>query len=302
MAPPPRLCTVLHGTSKVISFLVGTSSARRQALLLHRLGPEGRRIFDALPQPTPSPLAATAAGKAGKSSKPDRPDPYDASLLTLTRHFAARCNVRVERKRFRECRQLCGEPAADFALTLQELSADCNIAAQADENMCDQLLLEGDTLTFHRAVEIAQLREQSARESELLQTLSVASRRKLHGDGSQPDGTVEGAVILTAAHADRPSRNSGSVVPHSGSNGPAACGNCGTSTCDLSRCPARVVVPASDADAAVIISESVDAPVTTEGEVQLESMKWCRTRMQRASLAFFPSTPTSVQESTLTSE
>ncbi|KAG0444825.1 hypothetical protein HPB47_013339 [Ixodes persulcatus] len=256
MAPPPRLCTVLNGTRKVILFLVGTSSgrclvftpsaavrpgtqlatrmditgtaqsppflatpatparppARRQALLLHRLGPEGLRIFGALPQPTSSPPAAAAAGEAGKSSKPDRPDSYDAALLTLTRHFAARCNVRVERQRFRECRQLSGKPAVEFALALLELSAYCNVAAQADENMCDEfvavitwprlrerLLLEGDTLTFDPTVEIAQLREQSARESEAL-------ANPLHGDGSQPDATVEGAVILTAGHAVRRAR------------------------------------------------------------------------------------------------
>ncbi|KAG0425013.1 hypothetical protein HPB47_027794 [Ixodes persulcatus] len=64
----------------------------------------------------------------------------------------------------------------------------------------------------------------------------------------------------------------------------------------------HVVVTASDADAAAISSKFVDAPVTTEGEVQLEFMKLCRTRMQRASSAFFTFTPTSVQESTLTCE
>ncbi|CAN8011053.1 unnamed protein product, partial [Ixodes pacificus] len=190
--PPPFLAT--PGTPAVPwsrwlrlfeNFLLASGTnelppARRQALLLHCLGPEGQRIFDALPQPTPSPPAAAAADEAGKS-KPDKPDPYDAAILTLTRHFAARCNVRVERQRFRERRQLSGEQAADFALALCELSASCNFAAQADENMCDQfvagitcprlrerLFLEGDTLTFDRAVEIAQLREQAARESEAL--------------------------------------------------------------------------------------------------------------------------------------
>ncbi|CAN8002407.1 unnamed protein product, partial [Ixodes pacificus] len=155
--------------------------ACRQALLLHCLGPEGQRIFDTLPQPTPSPPAVAAADEAGKRSKPDKLDPYNDALLTLKRHFAARCNVRVERQRFRKRCQFSGEPAADFALVLRELSAYCNFAAQADENMCDQFVagatcprlcerlhLEGDMLTFDRAVEIAQLREQAARESESL--------------------------------------------------------------------------------------------------------------------------------------
>ncbi|KAM7300305.1 uncharacterized protein ISCGN_020869 [Ixodes scapularis] len=236
--------------------------ARRQALLLHCLGPEGQRIFDAPPQPTPnSPAAAATADEAGKSSRPDKPDPYDAAILTLTRHFAARCNVRVERQRFRERRQLSGEPAADFALALRELSASCNFAAQADENMCDQfvagvtcprlrerLLLEGDTLTFDRAVEIAQLREQAARESEALanpirRVTSQAPRgRKLtrrNGRGSRRSDSRSRGSPCTRPSRTPASRNSASVVPYSGPNGSAACGNCGTSACDSSRCPAR---------------------------------------------------------------
>ncbi|KAM7304487.1 uncharacterized protein LOC121837566 [Ixodes scapularis] len=107
--PPPFLAT--PGTPAVPwsrwlrlfeNFLLASGAnelppARRQALLLHRLGPEGQRIFDALPQPTPnSPAAAATADEAGKSSRPDKPNPYDAAILTLTRHFAARCNVWVE--------------------------------------------------------------------------------------------------------------------------------------------------------------------------------------------------------------
>ncbi|KAG0432650.1 hypothetical protein HPB47_020643 [Ixodes persulcatus] len=103
---------------------------------MHCLGPEGQCILNALPQPTPSPpAAAAAADEAGKSSKPDEPDPYDDALLALTRHFAVRSNVRVDRQWFRERRQLSGEPAVDFALALRELSVSCNFAAQADENM-----------------------------------------------------------------------------------------------------------------------------------------------------------------------
>ncbi|EEC04970.1 hypothetical protein IscW_ISCW018271 [Ixodes scapularis] len=135
--PPPFLAT--SGTPAVLwsrclrlieNFLLASGAnelppARRQALLLHCLGPAGQRIFDALPQPTPSPPAAAAADEAGKFSKPDKPDPYDDALLTLTRHFAARCNVRVERQRFRERRQLSGEPAADFPFR----SANCQRSA-----------------------------------------------------------------------------------------------------------------------------------------------------------------------------
>ncbi|KAH6938610.1 hypothetical protein HPB50_011050 [Hyalomma asiaticum] len=66
------------------------------------------------------------------------------------------------------------ESIPDFALALRELAASCNFAEQASDNMCDQfitgvaspqlpsrLLLEGDTLTFDRAVEIALLSERA---------------------------------------------------------------------------------------------------------------------------------------------
>ncbi|XP_049520592.1 retrovirus-related Pol polyprotein from transposon opus [Dermacentor silvarum] len=176
------------------------SAARRRALLLHCLGPEGQRIFDALPPPPPSnapdhppahpsagtaplqtvtPSATTAAVGTTEIKQADAelaqpPDEYDAAVQALARHFSATCNVRVERHRFRDRRQLHGEPISEFALAFRELASSCNFAAQADTNLCDQfvagvtcprlrerLLLEGDALTFDRAVEIALLREQN---------------------------------------------------------------------------------------------------------------------------------------------
>lgn len=92
----------------------------------------------------------------------------------LTRHFAAPCNIRLQHHRFRERRQLQGEPITDFAIALRELAALCDFATQADKNMCEQfvaivtcpllrerLLLEGDKLTFDHAVQIALLRERT---------------------------------------------------------------------------------------------------------------------------------------------
>lgn len=64
----------------------------------------------------------------------------------------------------------------------------------------------------------------------------------------------------------------------------------------------HVVVLASGANAAAISITSVDTPITTEGEVQLEFLKCCQTRMQRTSSAFFPSILTSIQVSMLMSE
>ncbi|KAH7970423.1 hypothetical protein HPB49_006726 [Dermacentor silvarum] len=102
------------------------SAARRRALLLHCLGPEGQRIFDALPPPPPSnapdhppahpsagtapfqtvtPSATTAAVGTTEIKQADAelaqpPDEYDAAVQALARHFSATCNVRVERHRF----------------------------------------------------------------------------------------------------------------------------------------------------------------------------------------------------------
>lgn len=239
------------------------SPPRRRALLLHCLGPEGQRIYDALPQPRP-PAAATAAtskeaDKSSKSEQPEQPDPYDLALQILTSHFATRCNVRVERQRFRERRQLPGEPVRDFALALRELAASCNFAAQADESLCDQfvagvtcprlrerLLLEGDALTFDRAVEIAQLRERAARESEDLVnpvrrvTSQKPRGRKPTGHGARgtrrADSRSRGSPRPSARTPA--SRNANSVVPYSAPNDSASCRNCG-SRCDPSRCPAR---------------------------------------------------------------
>ncbi|KAH7944910.1 hypothetical protein HPB49_001691 [Dermacentor silvarum] len=91
---------------------------------------------------------------------------YDVALEMLTRHFAAPCNIRLQRHRFCERRQLQGEPITDFAIALRELAALCDFATQADENMCEQLLLQDDKLTFDHAVQIALLRGRTQREPE----------------------------------------------------------------------------------------------------------------------------------------
>lgn len=205
----------LFETFILVSGATELSAQRRRALLLHCLGTEGQRIFDALPQSAlqtkleqPSIAAvstshaavvteitatagtqlrvaavstsyaaavtetATTAGTQtlpydGTADAPRLPDEYDVAPEMLTRHFAASCNIRLQRHRFRERRQLQGEPITDFAIALPNLAALCNFATQADENMCEQfvagitcprlrerLLLEGDKLTFNHAVQI----------------------------------------------------------------------------------------------------------------------------------------------------
>ncbi|XP_049271184.1 uncharacterized protein K02A2.6-like [Rhipicephalus sanguineus] len=110
------------------NFLLASGAAdlpapRRRALLLHCLGPEGQRIFDALPPtptapqlPTTEPLAAaaTSTGEVKDRGVPSKqeaaatslPDVYDAAREILERHFAGARNIRLERHHFRERRQL----------------------------------------------------------------------------------------------------------------------------------------------------------------------------------------------------
>ncbi|XP_077564735.1 uncharacterized protein LOC144180229 [Haemaphysalis longicornis] len=265
------------------------SAARRRALLLHCLGPEGQRIFDALPPPPPpnapdhppahpsagtaplqtvTPSATTAAVGTTEIKQADAelaqpPDEYDAAVQALARHFSATCNVRVERHRFRDRRQLHGEPISEFALALRELASSCNFAAQADTNLCDQfvagvtcprlrerLLLEGDALTFDRAVEIALLREQVQRESEALGTAPVDRVVPQHNRGRNPAGRRR--HVRQSSSTDRRSTPSSSrsgfvrppapeiasaIVPYSVNTN--VCGNCGAQNCQPSACAAR---------------------------------------------------------------
>ncbi|KAH9359682.1 hypothetical protein HPB48_015882 [Haemaphysalis longicornis] len=130
---------------------------------LHCLGTEGQRIFDALPPSTTQTKAELTSAAPGVTPTPDaaagiigttaatgtqdgtlepraHPDEYDVAVEMLSKHFAAPCNVRLQRHRFRERRQLQGEPITDFAVALRELAALCNFATQADENLCEQFV------------------------------------------------------------------------------------------------------------------------------------------------------------------
>ncbi|KAH7971956.1 hypothetical protein HPB52_004387 [Rhipicephalus sanguineus] len=79
--------------------------ARRKAILLHCLGPEGQRIYQTLPagstaatQPVPS--AAALVVKDGDKSAAATSDEYETALVALRHHFSTSCNVVVERHRF----------------------------------------------------------------------------------------------------------------------------------------------------------------------------------------------------------
>ncbi|KAL1420155.1 hypothetical protein MTO96_004579 [Rhipicephalus appendiculatus] len=269
------------------NFLLASGAAdlpapRRRALLLHCLGPEGQRIFDALPTtptapqlPTTEPLAAAATSTGevkdrGVASKQEAAatslsDVYDAAREILERHFAGARNIRLERHHFRERRQLHGESIPDFAFALRELAASCEFAEQAKDNMCDQfvtgvaspqlrsrLLLEGDTLTFDRAVEIALLSERAQLQSEASSN-SVECITRQHPcqyDASERS-THDSRRYSNEA---RPLYQSRPSLPHARqtsspssvtdaadvqySKNMQAC-NCGTRHCEPTACPAR---------------------------------------------------------------
>ncbi|KAH9376429.1 hypothetical protein HPB48_020089 [Haemaphysalis longicornis] len=164
------------------------SATRRCALLLDNLGPEGQPIFDAPKVPPRRRLhlqTLTGSRRRNRQRLPRAPlaasarELYDVVVDTLGKYFTATVNLPVERHQFCERRQLSGESVAEFALALRKVAAPCNFADTADDNLCEQfvagvtcpnlrerLLLEGDSLTLDRAVEIAKLREETRQEAE----------------------------------------------------------------------------------------------------------------------------------------
>ncbi|KAL3186157.1 hypothetical protein MRX96_027894 [Rhipicephalus microplus] len=105
-------------------------ATRRRALLLHCLGPEGQRIFDALPAPPPPqpPLSTEATEKqmSAHTAAASPPDPYDVAVDTLAHYFTATVNVRVERHHFRERRQLSGKELRCLHTVVRRTSASAS--------------------------------------------------------------------------------------------------------------------------------------------------------------------------------
>lgn len=60
---------------------------------------------------------------------------YDVAGEMLTRHFAPPSNVGLQCHRFREHRQLQGEPITDFIVAFRELAALRNFATEADKSV-----------------------------------------------------------------------------------------------------------------------------------------------------------------------
>ncbi|XP_049274300.1 uncharacterized protein LOC119403484 [Rhipicephalus sanguineus] len=199
----------------VVSGAAEFTPARRKAILLHCLGPEGQRIYQTLPAGStaaapPVPSAAALAVKDGDKSAAATSDEYDTALVALRHHFSTTCNVVVERHRFHRRRQHSGESVHDFVAALRELASHCSFVSQDDalrdqivagiasNRVRERLLLEGPSLSFEGSVRIALQFEQAAEElkefSPLVDKVSMQRRRK------KPLHSSQKSISQPAAH------------------------------------------------------------------------------------------------------
>ena len=145
--------------------LDAASDARKRALLIHCLGQEGQRIFHALP---------------------NNGSTYDTATTASATHFKPRESILPHRLNFRRRSQLPGETVVVFVQSLRELAAKCNFGALTDEFIRDhliektlsarvreRLLLEPDSLTLDRAVELAVQVEGALRDAGRLASSSL---------------------------------------------------------------------------------------------------------------------------------
>lgn len=156
---------------------------RRKAILLNALGLEGQRIYYSL-----APLTASELINVHMKTEPDS-DVFDEAISLLDKHFATSVNELMERHRFRQRRQLPGEPFEAYAAALRELAASCDFGDQMEKAVRDQLLegstsqqirerllFEGTSLTLSRAVELGKHIEQTRHELKELSADSVVQR------------------------------------------------------------------------------------------------------------------------------
>ena len=173
---------------------------RRQALLLHCVGQEARRLFRAeCPSGTPG-QGGTEPKQEG--SVTETKPLVDATIAILGRLFEKKADVITERVRFRKCTQ--GQaPVRTFLANLRECSQRCAFGALEDEMIRDQFL-EGCSL--------ARLRERLCREDELtlsrLETIALAEDQACERQQTMkhllpPAGGSQPAPVEVAATATR---------------------------------------------------------------------------------------------------
>ncbi|XP_077548043.1 uncharacterized protein LOC144160724 [Haemaphysalis longicornis] len=178
---------------------------RRKAILLHCLGAEGQRIYRTLP------AGSSAADRAvqEKQEKPPAPatDEYESALIALRQQFSTSWNVVVERHRLYRRSQHAGDSFHDSVAGLRELGSHCSFASQDDalrdrfvagvasNRARERLLLEGSSLSFESAVQIALQFEQAAEElkefSASVEPVSMAA----HGTPPSCPGFPRGARV-----------------------------------------------------------------------------------------------------------
>ena len=132
---------------------------RKRAILVHCLGTEGQRIFNALSDT----------------------DSYNAAVNALKGQFGKSKSVILQRYQFRKREQHSGESLIEYVATLKALASGCNFGALSDEMIRDQLiektncqrirerlLMESDDLTLQKAMQIACQVESAMQESHLM--------------------------------------------------------------------------------------------------------------------------------------
>ena len=218
---------------------------RREALLLHCVGQEARRLYFAATNPAQGTAAtaaqggaaevevtadATASGGVKTEDTSTTADPIAAISVVFLRLFPERRAIHTERMLFRRCYQQDRSPAV-YLTELQELSSRCAFGALQEQLICEQFL-EGcrndklrerlcrePALTLSRILEVAEELE------------VAAERHRLVGGG--------------AATAHRPSSTSqleiaAVTAPRQGAAGASQCFSCGgPHRAADSCCPAR---------------------------------------------------------------
>ncbi|XP_065298544.1 uncharacterized protein [Dermacentor albipictus] len=200
----------------------------RKAILLHCLGAEGQRIYQALHAGTSAaaPAAPSAATLADDKSVAAPPDEYDSALAALRHQFSTSRNVIIERHRFHRRSQHKGESVHDFVAALRELASHCSFASQ-DDALRDQFvagaastrvreLFEGAALSYENSVRIALQFEQAAEGlkelSASVEAISLRQPRKPSSHSSkkrnsQPAVTLEQNLTRSAGGSRASQRN-----------------------------------------------------------------------------------------------
>lgn len=242
-----------HDMFKVYLLASGASEfspERRKALLLHSLGPEGQRIFNTL-------SVSQAAEKTEEEGTGATPDVYDSAVAALAKHFDTTCNLVVERHRFHRRIQFPGESIPEYVTALQERAAMCSFTSQ-EESLRDQfvagvsshrirerLLLEGSSLSFHKAVALASQIEQAAVEmkefSISVQPVSAQSGTKGSSSLQSPNSLPRARTFSQRESGNRPpsrQRSPSNSQQHAISS---HCFRCGSKQHRASwkRCPAK---------------------------------------------------------------